>query len=76
MNSTSLPHNPNSTPISNPDPSLPGTLTFLCNVEACPVAIFFCQADTSVLRFEKDTPLKLTDDIVAVAKFILILGLS
>ena len=40
------------------------------------MAIFFCQADTSVLRFEKDTPLKLTDDIVAVAKFILILGLS
>ncbi len=31
------------------------------------MAIFFCQSDTSVLRFEKDAPLKLTDDIVAVA---------
>ena len=44
-----------------------GTLTFLRNVEACPVAILFCKSDTSVLRFEKDTPLKLTADIVAVA---------
>ena len=26
-----------------------------------------CQSDTTVLRFEKDTPLKLTADIVAVA---------
>ena len=102
-----------------------GMLTFLGNVKACPVAIFFChvsqhnsistidvlgshspifhtytlrlysyrtlhlasltppythtfllthrhtrimcQSDTTVLRFEKDTPLKLTADIVAVA---------
>ena len=44
-----------------------GTLTFLRNIEACPVAIFFCKSDTTVLRFEKDTPLKLAADIVAVA---------
>ena len=31
------------------------------------MAIFFCKADTSVLRFEMGSPLKLTADIAAVA---------
>jgi hypothetical protein len=44
-----------------------GTLTFLSNVGACPVAIFLCHADTSVLRLQMGTPIKLTSDIVAVA---------
>jgi len=44
-----------------------GTLTFLSNVGACPVAIFLCHADTSVLRLQMGSPIKLTSEIVAVA---------
>ena len=44
-----------------------GTLTFLSNVGACPVAIFLCHTDTSVLRLQMGSPIKLTSDIVAVA---------
>ena len=34
---------------------------------ACPVAIFLCYADTSVVRLQMGSPIKLTSDIVAVA---------
>jgi hypothetical protein len=56
-----------SPPPPPPPPPQPTIIPFLRNVEACPVAIFLCRSDTSVLRFEKETPLKITDDIVAVA---------
>jgi len=44
-----------------------GTLTFLRNVDACPVAIFLCKSDTSVLRLQMGKPLQLGAGIAAVA---------
>ena len=46
---------------------LPGTLTFLQNVGACPVAIFLCRADASVHRLQMGAPIEFSSDIVAVA---------
>ena len=46
---------------------LSGTLTFLENVGACPVAIFLCRADASVHRLQIGAPIELSSDIVAVA---------
>ena len=44
-----------------------GTLTFLSNVAACPVAIFTCNSDTSVLRLEMGRPIVLDANISAMA---------